>query len=191
MTNFVIDLKDKQYTRGGGMAPQAIPQDSFASWSDKLTHMRAVGVCLDGFLQEMKGAPLEFGGHSFQGLDSCVAWARTNMPETTYQCVPSMFYGLCLIWELVLYKQNMREDDIQAHQVQRLPMQSAAVESVNTAVPWILEDPKSSALRDPKHNFGALKTFADWKPTNGQGGASAQLKEGLEGAWQQIRGAID
>ena len=36
-----------------------------------------------------------------------------------------------------------------------------------------------------------MKTFGEWKPTNGQGGASAQLKEGLEAAWQQIGGAID
>ena len=100
MTNFVIDLKDKQDTGGGGTAPQVIPLSSFASRSDLLTHMRAVGVCLDGFCQEMKGALLEFGGHSFQGIDSCFAWARTNMPKTTYyQCVPSMFYGLCLIQE--------------------------------------------------------------------------------------------
>ena len=35
--------------------------------------------------------------------------------KTTYQCVPSMFYGLCLIQKLVLYKQDMREEDIQAH----------------------------------------------------------------------------
>ena len=55
----------------------------------------------------MKGAPLEFGGHSFQGLDSCVAWARTYMPENTYQCIPGMFYGLCLIRESVLYKQDI------------------------------------------------------------------------------------
>ena len=87
MTNFVIDLKDKLDTGGGGTAPQAIPQDSFALRSDLLTHMCTVRVCLDGFCQEMKGAPLEFGGHCFQGLESCVAWARTNMPETTYQCV--------------------------------------------------------------------------------------------------------
>ena len=70
-------------------------------------------------------------------------------------------------------------------------MQLAAVESVNTVVPSILEGPKSSVLKDPKHNFGAMKTFAEWKPTNGQGGTSARLKEGLEGAWQQIRGVID
>jgi hypothetical protein len=92
---------------------------------------------------------------------------------------------------MVLYKQDMRDDNIQAHRVQRLPMQSAAVESVNMAVPSILEGPKSSVLRDSRHNFGAMKTVAEWKPTNGQGGASARLKEGLEGAWQQIRGAID
>ena len=48
------------------------------------------------------------------------------MPKTTYQCIPCMFYGLCLIQELVLYKQDMRDDNIQAHRVQRLPMQSAA-----------------------------------------------------------------
>jgi len=85
----------------------------------------------------------------------------------------------------------MREDDIQAHQVQRSPMQSAGVELVNTAVASILKGPKSSVLKDPKHDFGAMKTFVEWKPTNGQGSASARLKEGLEGALQQIRGAIN
>jgi hypothetical protein len=39
--------------------------------------------------------------------------------------------------------------------------------------------------------FGAMKTFGERKPTNGQGGASARLKEGLKAAWQQMRGAID
>ncbi len=118
MTNFVIDLKDKLDAVGGGTTAQVIPLGSFASRSDLQTHIRAIEVCLDGFRQDMKGAPLEFGGHSFQGLDSCVTWARTHMPETTYQCIPSMFYGLCLIRESVLYKQDMRDDDIQAHRVQ-------------------------------------------------------------------------
>ena len=135
MTNFLIDLKDKLDAGGGGSTAQVIPLGSFASRSDLQTHMRAVEVCLEGFRQDMKGALLEFSGHSFQGLDSCVAWARTHMPETTYQCIPSMFYGLCLIRESVLYKQDMRDDDIQAHRVQRSLMQSAAVESVNTAIP--------------------------------------------------------
>jgi hypothetical protein len=138
----------------------------------------------------MKGAPLDFGGHSFQGLESCIAWAQTYMPKTTYQCIPRMFYGLCPIRESVLYKQDMREDDIQVHRAQRSPMQTAVVKSVNTAVPSILEGPKTAALKDPKYNFGAIKTFAEWKPTNGQGGASARLKEGLEGLWQQIKGAV-
>jgi len=97
MTNFTIGLKDTLDTVGGGTTAQVIPLGSFALRLDLQTHMHVVGVCLDGFRQEMKGAPLEFGGHSFQGLDSCVAWARTNMPETTYQCIPSMFYGLRLI----------------------------------------------------------------------------------------------
>jgi hypothetical protein len=109
----------------------------------------------------MKGAPIKFGGHTFPGLDSCVAWARLHMPEATYQCIPGMFYGLCLIREAVVYRQDMQEDDIQAHCVQRSPMQSAVVESVNTAIPSILEGPKTSVLKDPKYEFGALKTFAD------------------------------
>ncbi len=44
MTNFVIDLKDKLDTRGGGSISQAIPLGSFASQLDLQTHMRAVGV---------------------------------------------------------------------------------------------------------------------------------------------------
>ncbi len=36
-----------------------------------------------------------------------------------------------------------------------------------------------------------MKTYAKWKPTNGQGGVSTCLKEGLDAAWQQIWGAID
>jgi hypothetical protein len=113
------------------------------------------------------------------------------MPENTYQCIPGMFYGLCLIRESVLYKQDMREDDIQAHRVQRSPMQSTVVESVNTAIPSILEGPKTNALKDPRYDFGAMKSYAEWKPTNGQPGVSTRLKEGLEASWQQIRGAID
>ena len=82
----------------------------------------------------------------------------------------------------MIYKQDMRDDDIQAQRVQRSPMQSAVVESVDSAILSILEGPKSSVLKDPKFDFGALKTFADWKPTNGQGqgGASQRLKEGFE-----------
>jgi hypothetical protein len=74
--------------------------------------MKTSQVMLDGLRQEMKGAPIEFGGYTFRGLDSCVAWAWTHMPEATYQCIPGMFYGLCLIREAVVYKQDMREDDI-------------------------------------------------------------------------------
>ena len=160
MTNFIIDLKDKLDSGGGSATAPTLPPGNFASRLDLETHMHAAGVSLAGFYQEMKGAPLEFDGHSFQGLDLCVAWAWTNMPKTTYQCIP----------------------------VQRLPMQLAAVELVNTAVPSILEGPKTSVLKDPKYNFGAMKTFAEWKPTNCQGSTSAWLKEGLEGAWQQIGG---
>ena len=70
-------------------------------------------------------------------------------------------------------------------------MQLAAMELVNMAVPSILEGHKSSILKDPEHNFGAMKTFAEWKPTNDQGSTFARFMESLEGAWQQIRGAID
>ncbi len=133
-------------------------------------HMHTVQVALESFSQEMKGAPLEFGDVSFQGLDSCIAWARTHMPVVTYQCILGMFYGLCLIRETVLYKKDMQDDNIQANWVKWSPMQSVVVESVNTAVPSIMEGPKTNALKDPKYKFGALKTFAAWKPTNSQGG---------------------
>ncbi len=181
MVACVTTLKDK-LDMGLGVEHAPAHSPSFVLKHDFDTLAREVQVALNGFRQEMKGAPLEFGGYSFQGLDSCVAWARTNMPEATYQCIPGMFYGLCLIRESVIYKQDMRDDDIQAHRVQRSPVQSAVVELVNTAIPLILEGPKSSVLKDPKFDFGALKTFADWKPTNGQGqgGASQRLKEGFE-----------
>ncbi len=145
---FLKLLNDKVGLGGGTPAPP--PSGGlFVSHGDFDTHMESIKVVLAGFRQEMKGALLEFGGHSFQGLESCIAWARTHMPEATYQCIPGMFYGLCLIRESVLYKQDMREDDIQAHRDQRLPMQMAVVESVNTAVLSILEGPKTVALKDP------------------------------------------
>jgi hypothetical protein len=132
MAAFVTSLKDKVNAGGGfGVAP-ALSSTVFVFCPELATHMQQVKVTLDGLHQEMKGPPIEFGGHSFQGLDSCIAWARTHMPEATYQCIPGMFYGLCLIREAVLYKQDMREDNIQAHRVQRSPMQSAVVESVNS-----------------------------------------------------------
>jgi hypothetical protein len=191
MVAFVTSLKDKVDAGGGFGAAPALSSTVFVSRPELAMHMQQVKITLDGLCQEMKGAPIDFGGHSFQGLDSCIAWAHTHMPQATYQCIPGMLYGLCLIREAVLYKQDMKEDDIQAHWVQRSPMQSAVMESVNTAVPSVLEGPKMSMLRDPKFEFGAMKTFAKWKPTNGQGGASTRLKEGLKAAWQQIWGAID
>ncbi len=191
MAAFVTSLKDKLDAGGGFGVVLALSPAVFVSRPELATHMQEVKVTLDGFFQEMNGAPIELGGNSFQGLDSCIAWVCTHMPESTHQCIPGMFYGLCLIQEAVLFKQDMRDDDVQAHQVQRSPMQSVVVESVNTTVLSILEGPKSSMLKDPKFNFGAMKTFAKWKPTNGQGRASTRLKEGLDAAWQQIWGAID
>jgi hypothetical protein len=191
MAAFMTSLKDKVDAGGGFGAAPALSSTVFVSRPELATHMQQVKVTLDGLRQEMKGAPIEFGGHSFQGLDSCIAWAVPHMPEATYQCIPGMFCCLCLIREAVLYKPDMREDDIQAHRVQWSPMQSAVMEFVNTAMPSVLEGPKMSVLRDPKFEYGAMKTFAEWKPTNGQGGASTCLKEGLEAAWQQIWGAID
>jgi hypothetical protein len=186
VTEFLKGLNDKVDVGGSGRQ-----EGGFASQGDLYTHMQMVKVALASFRQEMKGAPLNFGGHSFQGLESCIAWAQTYMPEATYQCIPGMFYGLCLIRESVLYKQDMREDNIQVHCIQRLPMQMAVVKSVITVVLSILEGPKTAALKDPKYDFGAMKMFAKWKPTNGLGRASARLKEGLEGSWQQIKGAVE
>jgi len=129
MALLVVTLKDKvDMGIDVGRAPAHSP--SFVLRQDFNTMAREVQVALNGFQQEMKGAPLKFGGYSFQGLDSCVVWTRTNMPEATYQCVPGMIYGLCLIREAVLYKQDMRDNDIQAHRVQQSPMQLAVVESV-------------------------------------------------------------
>ncbi len=170
MAAFVTSLKGKVGAGGGFGAAPALSPAVFVSRPELATHMQDVKVTLDGFCQKMKGAPIEFGGNRFQGLNSCIAWARTHMPETTYQCILGMFYGLCLIQEAVLYKQDMRDDDIQAHWVQRSLMQSAVMEYVNTALPSILEGPKSSVHKDHKFDFGAMKTFAEWKPTNGQGG---------------------
>jgi hypothetical protein len=190
MATFAASLKEKVDSgAGAGMGPDHLC--TYVTQASFDTQARTVQVALQGFRQEMKGAPVEFGGYSFQCLDSCVAWARTNMPEAIYQCIPGLFYGLCLIQESVIYKQDMRDDDIQAHQVQRSPMQSAVVESVNTAVLSILEGPKTNVLKDPKHDFGAMKTYAEWKPGNGHAGVSGRRKEGLEGSWQQIKGAID
>ncbi len=189
---FVTTLKDT-IEGGGGWGRIGFRQDTgpspgasgpFVTQAALETHMHTVQVALESFSQEMKGAPLEFGGVSFHGLDSCIAWARTHMPVATYQCIPGMFYGLCLIREMVLYKEDMRDDNIQAHQVKRSLMQSAMVELVNTAVLSIMEGPKTNALKDPKYKFGALKTFAAWKPTDSQGGALGRLKDGLEAAWQ-------
>ncbi len=75
--------------QGGGFgAAPALSPAVFVSHPELATHMQEVKVTLDVFCQEMKGAPIEFGGNSFQGLDSCIAWARTalgllaNLKET-------------------------------------------------------------------------------------------------------------
>ncbi len=67
MTNFVIALKDKVDTGGGGAAPQAISQGSFALRSDLLTHMRTVWVCLDGFLSGNERGPVGVRGAQLSG----------------------------------------------------------------------------------------------------------------------------
>jgi hypothetical protein len=91
MATFVTSLKDKANAGGGFGVALALSSTVFVSCPELATHMQQVKVTLDGLHQEMKRAPIEFGGHSFQGLDSCIAWAPTPMPEATYQCIPGMF----------------------------------------------------------------------------------------------------
>ncbi len=67
MTNFVIALKDKVDTGGGGPAPQAISQVSFALRLDLLTHMRTVWVCLDGFSSGNEKGPIGVRGAQLSG----------------------------------------------------------------------------------------------------------------------------
>ena len=140
----------------------------------------------------MLGAPIVIHEVSFHGLDACIGWARLHMPPASYQCIPSMFYGLCLVRDTaVVYKEDLRDADIQAQRVKRSPMQSAVIESVQTAVPSVLEGPKTTALKNPKHEFGALKSIGDWKPKGHQKGAKARLQEGLDASWKQVRAVID
>ncbi len=70
-------------------------------------------------------------------------------------------------------------------------MQSVVIESVQTVVPSVLEGPNTTALKNPKHEFGALKSIGDWKPKGLQRGAKARLQEGLEASWKQVRAIID
>jgi len=86
MVACVTTLKDK-LDMGLGVEHAPAQSPSFVLKHDFNMLAREVQVALNGFRQEMKEPPLEFGGYSFQGLDSCVAWARTNMPEAAYQCI--------------------------------------------------------------------------------------------------------
>ncbi len=154
-------LKDRVDT-GGGMRHVGVTPVGAVSRIEHDSAIRALQAEIGGLKQGLIGAPILIGEVSFHGLDSCIAWARLHMPTASYQCIPSMFYGLCLIRDTaVVYKQDLQDDDIQAQRVQRSPMQSAVIEAVQTAVPSVLEGPKTTTLKDPKHKFGALKLVGD------------------------------
>ncbi len=51
---------------------------------------------------------------------------------------------------------------------------------------------KTTMLKDPKHEFGALKSVGDWKPLGHKKGAKMRLQEGLEASsWKQVRAVIN
>ena len=95
--------------------------------------------------QDFKGGSITIGGITFDGEDSCMAFARTYMTnEPTYHCIPSLMFAMCMPSDEVIYKSDMQGGEIHMAQTSRNPIQSAVILSVNSTIPAILEGPKDS-----------------------------------------------
>ena len=168
----------------------AQPGQNNKEWEDRLTaHAAAISGRLDSIRQEMKGGGITVGGVMFSGQEAAMDWARIHLPPNTYQCIGGMVYAMCLISEAVVHQEDMMKREEHGERVKHTFMQSAQVLSVHTAYPPVLDGVKA-LKRDGLVDFLELKTYKQWKPTNGEG-TSKKLKEGVERSFKLIKNAIE
>ena len=145
------------------------PGQNNKEWEDRLTaHAAAISGRLDSIRQEMKGGGITVGGVTFSGQEAAMDWARIHLPPNTYQCIGGMVYAMCLILEAVVHQEDMMKREEHGERVKRTFMQSAKVLSVHTAYPPVLDGVKA-LKQDGLVDFLELKTYKQWKPTDGEG----------------------
>ena len=152
-------------------------------------HAAAISGRLDSIRQEMKGGGITVGGVTFSGQEAAMDWACIHLPPNTYQCIGGMVYAMCLISEAVVHQEDMMKREEHGERVKCTFMQSAQVLSVHTAYPPVLDGVKA-LKQDGLVNFLELKTYKQWKPTDGEG-TSKKLKEGVERSFELIKNAIE
>ena len=101
-------------------------------------------------------------------------WGCIHLPPNTYQCIGGMVYAMCLISEAVVHQEDMMKREEHGERVKCIYMQSAQVPSIHTAYPPVLDGVKA-LKQDGLVDFLELKTYKQWKPTNGEG-TSKKLK---------------
>jgi len=188
-TSFMMDLSSFVVTN----LPQAAgpQQGSSVSREEFLSFTESHAQSLASIRQDMKGGTVTVGGFTFEGEESCVAFARAHMTsEPTYHCIPSLMYAMCMPYDEVVFKSDMQVEEIHMARTSRNPMQSAVILSVNTTIPAILEGPKDG-IREGKHDFNAMKTYEEWMPPGMNGGTYKNLHDGIGRAFDRIKGAIN
>ena len=145
---------------------------------------------LDSIRQEMKGGGVNIGGVNFTGKEAAMGWARLHLPPGSYQCIGGMIYAMCLISEAVVHQEDMMKREEHGERVKRTFMQSAQVLSVHTSYPPVLDGAKGASKRDSSVDFLELRTYKQWKPTDGDG-TLKKLEEGVERSFDLIDNAIE
>ena len=152
-------------------------------------HAKAVNGRLNSIRQEMKGGGITVEGVTFSGQEVAMDWTQIHLPPNTYQCIGGVNYAMCLISEAFVYQEDMMKREVHGEQVKRTFMQSAQVLSVHSVYPPVLDGAKAI-----KHYSGVdfleLKSYKQWKPTNGEG-SSKKITEGVERSFDLIKNAIE
>jgi hypothetical protein len=129
-------------------------------------------------------------GFAFDGEDACIAFAREHLTTApTYHCILSLMFALCMPSDEVIYKSDMQGGEIHAARTAQNQMQPAVILSVNTIILPILEGLKGR-IRELMFNFKAARMYEDWLPANSHGGMCKNLKDGMQRAFEGIKGAI-
>jgi hypothetical protein len=159
-SSYVTTLPQVSTTNPGA----SVPREEFLAFKE--AHAQSLAL----IRQDMKGGAITIGGFTFNGEDSCVAFARAHMTnKPTYHCIPSLMYAMCMSYDEVVFKSDMQVEEIHMARTSRNRMQSAVIMSVNTTILAILEGPKDGIL-EGKHDFNAMTTFEEWMPPGMNGG---------------------
>jgi hypothetical protein len=190
-SKFVVDLSEYVSTLGASAPFASVAGGQQVQPSEFESFKKTCKMAFASLRQELKGGGIEVGGIVFEGEDACITFAREHLSMLpTYDCIPSMFYAMCMPSGEVVFKADMQGDEIHESRTGRNNMQPAVVMSVNTTIPPILAGLKSDEVRELKFDFNAARTYKEWLPASSQGGTCKNLRDGVLRAFERIKGAI-